>query len=594
MNNSFIFRKNKKFSSFEKLLRIPFWLSSISILVFIYDFGFQRQPNELEYLFLVYIVTIIAGCFSLIGRYILKATRPRLKSLPFDLILLVLLLCMIIQYCGITSIELPIFLQNSFWLYFATAAVFLREFSALNLSFKRTIVNPAQLFIFSFLFIIVIGTFLLMLPNATYSRISFLDALFTSTSAVCVTGLTVQDTATYFTEFGQIIIIFLIQIGGLGIMTFASYFSYFFRGSSTYENQIMLHEMTDTEKMAEVFGTLKRIILITFIVEATGALIIYECVGKSLIMFQSDRIFFSIFHAISAFCNAGFSTLTNNLYDPALRYNYSLQMTIALLVILGGIGFPILFNLLRFIALKLKFWFLKIIGKKPAKTAPWIINLNTRIVLNTTLLLLLVGTILFFVLEYHNTLYEHSFGGKLAISFFSAVTPRTAGFNVVNVSALHISTLLITILLMWIGASPASTGGGIKTSSIAVAWLNILSIIRGKQRVEAFKREISPVSIHRAFAVIFLSIFVIFLSIFFVSIFETDKGILNIAVECISAFGTVGLSTGITPHLCGASKIVLILTMFVGRINMLTILIAFFKKSSTWVGRYPSESILIN
>ena len=501
---------------------------------------------------------------------------------------------MIIEYTGITSIVLPVFLQNSFWLYFAIFLVFSREFSALNINFKRTVINPAQLFIFSFLIIIIIGGFLLMLPNATYSGISFVDAMFTSTSAVCVTGLIVQDTATYFTEFGQIIIILLIQIGGLGIMTFASYFSYFFTGSSSYENQIILHEMTNSEKVAEVFSTLKRIILITFAIEAFGAFLIYESIDQSLFQFQSDHIFFSIFHSISAFCNAGFSTLTNNLYDTSFRFNYSLQIIMALLIIFGGIGFPILFNLLKYTGQKIKFFFLRFIKKRRVRSSPRIINVNSRIVLITTFWLLLLGTALFFILEYYNTLNEHNFGGKLIVSFFSAVTPRTAGFNVVDTSALNIATILLVMLLMWIGASPASTGGGIKTSSLAVAWLNILSIARGKQRMEVFKREISSVSIHRAFAVIILSIFVIFLSISFLSIFEPDKGILNIAFECISAFGTVGLSTGITPHLCGASKMVLIFTMFIGRVNMLTILIALFKKSTTWVGRYPSESILIN
>lgn len=594
MNHTLRSRKYKIGNSFRKLLRVPFWISLISILVFIYDIGYPQQTSELEYLYFIYLVTIIAGCFSLLGRYILKHTRPRLKSWPFDLLLLIIYLCMIIEYTGITSIVLPVFLQNSFWLYFAIFLVFSREFSALNINFKRTVINPAQLFIFSFLIIIIIGGFLLMLPNATYSGISFVDAMFTSTSAVCVTGLVVQDTATYFTEFGQIIIILLIQIGGLGIMTFASYFSYFFTGSSSYENQIILHEMTNSEKVAEVFSTLKRIILITFAIEAFGAFLIYESIDRSLFQFQSDHIFFSIFHSISAFCNAGFSTLTNNLYDTSFRFNYSLQIIIALLIIFGGIGFPILFNLLKYIGQKIKFFFLRFIKKRRVRSSPRIINVNSRIVLITTFWLLLLGTALFFILEYYNTLNEHNFGGKLIVSFFSAVTPRTAGFNVVDTSALNIATILLVMLLMWIGASPASTGGGIKTSSLAVAWLNILSIARGKQRMEVFKREISSVSIHRAFAVIILSIFVIFLSISFLSIFEPDKGILNIAFECISAFGTVGLSTGITPHSCGASKMVLIFTMFIGRVNMLTILIALFKKSTTWVGRYPSESILIN
>ncbi|WP_312820584.1 potassium transporter TrkG [Kaistella carnis] len=230
-------------------------------------------------------------------------------------------------------------------LYVLIVLCFIRDFSSLNINFKRTFINPAQLFILSFLFIILFGTALLMMPNATVNGIKPLDALFTATSAVCVTGLIVLDTAKDFTLFGKIIIISLIQIGGLGIMTFASYFSYFFRGGSSYENQISLGEMTSSDKLGEVFNTLKIIIIITVIVEALGAVFIYSTLDLSLLDGSVNKgIFFSIFHAISAFCNAGFSTLSGNLYEPGYQFNYGLHFTVASLFIFGGLGFPILTN----------------------------------------------------------------------------------------------------------------------------------------------------------------------------------------------------------------------------------------------------------
>jgi Trk-type K+ transport system membrane component len=246
------------------------------------------------------------------------------------------------------AFKTDLILENPLWVVLAVVLSFLREFSEQKLNLNRTYFNPAQIFILSFLTIISIGSILLMLPKATHNGISFVDALFTSTSAVCVTGLVVVDTGTYFTTFGQSIILFLIQIGGLGILTFASYFSYFFKGGSSYENQLTLSEMTNSQKIGDVFSTLKNIIVITAIVELTAATLIFITLDKSLINTFSDRVFFSIFHAISAFCNAGFSTLSNSIYQTGFRFNYNLQLIIIATFVLGGLGFPIVVNIIKF------------------------------------------------------------------------------------------------------------------------------------------------------------------------------------------------------------------------------------------------------
>jgi Trk-type K+ transport system membrane component len=219
---------------------------------------------------------------------------------------------------------------------------------------------------------------------------------------------------------------------------------------------------------------------------------------------------------------------------------------------------------------------------------------NTRIVLITSLLLTVFGAIAFFILEYYNTLADHSYFGKVVTAFFGSVTTRTAGFNTVDTGALNLHTILIVMFLMWVGASPASTGGGIKTSTLAVAILNTLSIVKGRNRLELFNREIPRSSVERAYAIIVLSIFVITISVVLISFFDSNIGLLNITFECISAYSTVGLSRGITSDLSIASKLVLIFTMFIGRVSMLTLLIALYKRVSSGIYRLPTENILIN
>lgn len=574
-------------ATFGFLKHIPFFLSVIGLLAMIFDLGFNQTEYQQAILHQYYTLLILVECLFLGLRYFIFHRKKAFKVVVFDLFLTLLLLITL-------SVELPLWdlalLHSNLWLSIVFLLLFIRELSAERIEFKRRYVNPAQMFMVSFLLIILSGTLALLLPNATHHGITFVDALFTSTSAVCVTGLIVVDTATYFTPIGQIIIMILIQLGGLGIMTFTSYFSYFFTGQSSYENQLLIQEMTNSDKISDVFSTLKRVILLTFTIEAIAAALIYLSLNDAIIPGFGGKMFFSIFHSVSGFCNAGFSTLTNNLYELDYRFNYPLHLIIAFLIIIGGIGFPIMFNFAKY----LKHVFKNRIFKKKHFHSPWIININTRIVLISTLVLLVVGTILVYVLEYNNTLAEHGTLGKIITAFFGAVTPRTAGFNSVDYSQIHMSTILVLYVLMWIGASPGSTGGGIKTSTIAISLLNAFSLARGKDRVEFYGREISDSSIRRAYSQIFLSLFVIGCSVFLVSDFNPELDLKDIMFESISAFGTVGLSLGITAKLSVASKIVITLTMFIGRISMLTLLTAFLKQVRFQKYKYPSEDITIN
>ena len=565
-------------------------------MVALYDLGFRHVQREEVQLSHFYFGALIIGVIAILLRYFLFRVHFRLKVRIFDVILGALFATLIIIKIDGVLESFPIleFMNKMVYLYLAALIYFIREFSTIHFNINNQYLNPAQLFITSFLLIILAGTALLMLPKATYEGISLLDALFTSTSAVCVTGLIVVDTGSYFTQFGQTIILLLMQIGGLGIMTFASYFSYFFRGQTSYQNQLMLKDATNSNKLGEVFSVLKKILFITFIVEFLGAIFIYFSLNNSEISHIGDRLFFSIFHAVSGFCNAGFSTLQNSLYDPDFRFNYSLQIVVALLFILGGIGFPIVLNIYKYIKYFITNLFLKIKKNRPLPYSPWVINLNTRIVIFTTFILLSIGTVGFYAFEYDNTLAEHNWFGKIVTAFFSAATPRTAGFNSVDINALNFSTLMMMFLLMWIGASPASTGGGIKTSTIAIAALNFFSLARGKDRIEVYRREVSQASVRRAFAIISLSLMVIGFSIFLIATFDENKSLLSIAFESFSAYSTVGLSTGITADLSSYSKVVIIFTMFIGRVSMLTLLIAMLRRVKHLNYRYPTDEILIN
>ncbi|WP_317235294.1 potassium transporter TrkG [Niabella ginsengisoli] len=299
-----------------------------------------------------------------------------------------------------------------------------------------------------------------------------------------------------------------------------------------------------------------------------------------------------MFHAVSAYCNAGFSTLSQSIYETGFRFNYTLQLIIVATFVLGGLGFPIVVNITSYLKHKV-LYFLRF-NSKIKNHKPWMLNINSRITLVTTLSLTATAFVFFLILEYNNTLAEHSLYGKLVNALFGAATPRTAGFNSVDMTALAFPTIMITFLLMWIGASPASTGGGIKTSTFAIATLNILSLAKGKQRIEIFRREIADISVKRAFATIALSLIIIGFGVILITIFDPEKGLLNIAFECFSAYSTVGLSLGITGSLSTASKLVVIVVMFVGRVSMLSIIVAIFKKIKHKNYRYPSEEITIN
>lgn len=467
------------------------------------------------------------------------------------------------------------------------------EFSRLEIGRNSTLFNPALLFVTSFVVIIAIGAALFMLPNATTRPIGLVDAVFTSTSAVCVTGLSTIDVGNDLTFLGQCVLLLLIQLGGLGVMTFTSFFAFFFKGRTSLEEQLRIRDIANTS-LSNARSFIVQVILFTLAVELVGAAIILYQTDSTMAPW-GDRLFFAVFHSISSFNNAGFSNYSAGLYDPIFRTNYSLMWTIALLFIFGGLGFGIIFNFSRYVRFWLTGRFRKWLLGIPCQRYPRIVTLSTRLVLVTTTFLILVGTMSILVFEWNGVLAEHdTWWGRFSTAFFTGVTPRTAGFNVVNTGALSVPSLMIILLLMYVGASPGSTGGGIKTTTFGVATLNIFSTARGRRRIEFFGREISNLSLRRAFAAIVLSLIFLGLSISVVSSLEPDQNLLPVAFECFSAFSTVGLSMGITSELSNTTRIVLVFVMFVGRVSALTLLVGILRQATMATYRYPKEDIQIN
>lgn len=440
--------------------------------------------------------------------------------------------------------------------------------------------NTAQFLVNSFLSLIAAGTLLLMLPGATQDGqgLVFIDALFTATSAVCVTGLIVVDTATHFTLFGELIIMTLFQLGGIGIITFATFLFIFISGGLGVGQMNTLKDMVGEKNTNLVTATLKKVVGFTFVVEAI-AVVSYYVFWNIEFSSQGQRILFSVFHAISAFCNAGFSLFTNSLADAHNATNWGINITTIFLIVLGGLGFTVVWEIIQ--------------RKTEKKLWRRRLSVHAQVVVVTTLVLIAVGTVVILLLEWNNTLEGHSTPDKILLSLFQSVTTRTAGFNTVDTGTMGVPVILGMLILMLIGGSPASTAGGIKTTTFAVLIRSMTMTLRGKKRMEMFKRTIPTTIIFRAMTVILLAVSWISISTIVLTIIE-DHTFVDILFEEVSAFATVGLSRGITGDLTSWGKAIIILSMFVGRVGILTFMAAFASRVDNRKYRYPDESIMVS
>ncbi len=443
---------------------------------------------------------------------------------------------------------------------------------------ERLQLQPAQFVALSFLFLVSIGALLLELPISAISTksISFVDALFTATSAVCVTGLSTISVIDNFSLFGQVVILLLIQVGGLGIMTLQSLMTILIGKSLGVKDRFVMQDLLDLSDTENLWDLVLDIVKYTFIIELWGIIVL--TIAFSFEGFEFGRAFYlGFFHSISAFCNAGFALFNNSLESFASKP--LIHGTIAVLIMLGGLGFIVLKELRLVFSEKRRFVHFA---------------LHTKIVLTSTIALIVVGTFIIFFGEYLNGLDGYSFFEKLQVSLFQSITLRTAGFNSMPLGSLHAYTIYLMMIFMFIGAGPGSTAGGIKVTTFAILIQSIRSTLKGQSKVEFFNRTIPSYQVVRATALAIISLITISLFILLLIKVEPEHDFLSLIFEVVSAFGTVGLSLGLTPHLSVAGKLVITLMMFIGRVGPLTMILAIGQKnSSSGKFDYPKGRIMI-
>jgi len=465
--------------------------------------------------------------------------------------------------------------RPTFLRYFVAGHLFYGLFYSLNIqnffhSFIKFFIEkiqgpslrPSQLILLSFVGMILLGALLLMLPISLQEQktLSFVQALFMATSATCVTGLSLFSLTEQFSFFGQLVLLMLIQIGGIGVMALSSSLSILLGKSLTIKDRLIYQDSMDINSLEDLFEMVISIIRYTFQIEFVGAILLSLGFFYKGLSFE-DAVYQGVFHSISAFCNAGLSLFDNSL--ESFAFNPLIHGVIALLIILGGIGFFVQREVIEVIK-----------GRCFLQQ----LSANTKIVLSTTLMLLVLGTLFLFFGEFLHGLDKMSLWEKMQISFFQSVTLRTAGFNTIPLSQFHAFTLYGMLFFMFVGASPGGTGGGIKTTTLAVLIYSIKSTLLGKESIVFGGRTLSKGTVIRAMALTFMSFAIVGLFAFFLIVFMPNWPLLTLIFEIVSAFGTVGLSLGVTPYLSPKAQILLSLLMLIGRIGPMTMIFAIGEK----------------
>lgn len=440
-----------------------------------------------------------------------------------------------------------------------------------KMNLKKKNLTPAQYLVSGYFVIIMIGSLLLMLPVATTDGqgLGAVDAVFTATSATCVTGLIVVNTKEAFTIFGSTVIMFLIQIGGLGIMSMSTLFAFIVGKKISLKERLIIQEDLNQYQISGMVRLVQYLLGFTFAIEGTAAAILFLRLSQDYPFWRA--VYLSIFHAISAFNNAGFDLFGSSLEN--FTGDITINLVIMALIILGGIGFGVMMEAYNRVKFK--------------KT-----TLQTKIVIVMTLALLVFGFITFFILEYNNTLKGLPLLDKTLGAMFLSVTPRTAGFNTVPTGALKQSSLFLIIVLMFIGASPGSTGGGIKTTTFGVILVTMKNMITGKEDMEIYNRRFEKQIVYKAFTITMLAAGLVILVTTLLLIIE-DFSFIDTLFETVSAFGTVGLSTGITGQLSKISRVLITITMFAGRVGPLTLAVAIGEKQRKGTYHYPTEKVMV-
>lgn len=566
-----------------------------AILLAVY-YGFRLSEAEKE--LIVSLLRLFVVIF--VVNYLLRLLYARGRRVEFLLrswVEGILVLIAMVDFVGIVVRGEGFFMsafkavagERNYYVYYVTAiqlymvALMLAELVRFSVWLIAKNVNPTVLLLSTFALLIAVGTALLSMPLMSHRGLTFVEALFTATSAACVTGLTVVNTALDLTFRGQLVVLVLIQLGGIAIVSAASLFAVFLRRGLATAHSISLMEHLAYSSVDEVRRLLVRVLIFTFVFELLGAVLIYLSwgeIGKEWTV--GERIFHSVFHAVSAFCNAGFSTLPQGLEHPLIHTHLHLPVIVAMLVVFGGLGFPALEDLFSVRRLRMRL-------RQPWRR--W--RTSTRVAVYVSAVLVVLGTVVIFMLEnWRGSLGSNPVEG-IVVAFFESVATRTAGFSIVDISRFDDATLFFMMMLMIIGASSGSTGGGIKTSTFLVVLTTAIAVARRQREVVIFKRTVSQELQNRALAVLAFSLMVIALSVFVLSVVENGKPFISLMFEAVSAFGTVGLSTGITPHLTIVGKLVLIFEMFVGRVGPLAIVLLLSMPASRSLYRYPYTNIMI-
>lgn len=478
-------------------------------------------------------------------------------------------------------------LENFFTLVvqFYFAIILMNEIGRAGTFIGSLKLSPPLLLISSFVVLIVVGTGLLLLPEVTASgnSMNFSDALFTSISASCVTGLTVVETANYFSVKGQVLIMMLIQMGGLNIISFASIFAIFAKKRIGLKHQSILQNSLNVESLSDGSSLFRKVFKFSIIIEVVGAILIFLSWGDQVI-FETlrQKVFYSLFHSISAFNNAGFSLFENGLFNQSVQSSYHLHWVIAILIILGGIGFAVIRDVMSVKS-----------NRKIRKNNWRSLHVNSKVALLSSGILIAAGFLIFFIFEGGNTMAGQSTFGKITSSFFQSITARTAGFNTLDIGAFSAPALIFLIFLMFIGAAPGSTGGGIKSNTFVMVLLGAWTTTTGRERLEIFKNTIPFDLLNKAFLIFLFSIAFISLAIFGLAITEPDKELLSISFEAVSAYCTVGLSTGITSEFSEGGRAILMLSMFLGKVGTLSLAFAIGLKKRTVEYKYPKANIMV-
>lgn len=445
--------------------------------------------------------------------------------------------------------------------------------------------KPPQVVVLSFFIAITIGTFLLSLPAACKAEggISLVDRLFTATSATCVTGLIVRDTPNDWAPFGKGVILFLIQIGGIGIMTLSTFFAVLLGRELTLRENVVIQSTLDHSRVYGTKSLIKYIVGLTLLMESIGAAVLFMHWKRIENWTLKENLANSIFHSVSAFCNAGFSLFSDNLVR--YRGDVLVNVIIMLLIFLGGIGFIVILDIFK-----------GIFSIREYKKSRF--SLQSKLAIGVSLTLIIAGAAIIFALENGNVLKGMPLKDKICGTFFQSVTPRTAGFNTLPIAALEPATLMIIVSLMFIGASPGSTGGGIKTCTFAVIAATTAAMSKNRDKVFLFGRTIPRTIVRRAILIFIFSLTWVFFATFLLAIFEKDNLghesiVLKSLFEVTSAFGTVGLSMGLTPQLSSLGKIIIIITMFMGRVGSLTLALAVAIKEEKITYAYSEEGLMV-